>query len=89
MPSTFDITCLVGLSESELLTIRSSIVSSLTTSMPGTDVTSFSTMYLSTTTQIRVSPEVMLQAVNYALWKLDPDSYDQPESSKVHRYYTL
>lgn len=84
-----DITILCGLSESELLTIRSNIVTALTAGVAGTDVTSVSTRDLSTTKDVTVRPEEMLQAVNYALWKLDPNTYTQPSSTKVKRYYTL
>lgn len=89
MPDVFPIDSLCGLAESELLTLRTNIVTSLMAATPGTDVTSVSTRDLSTTSTVGVRPEVMLQAVNYALWKLDPDTYTQPSSTKVKRYYTL
>lgn len=89
MSASFPIDSLVGLSESELLTIRSNLVSALVSGTPGSEVTSVSTRDLSTTFALGVRPEIMLQAVHYALWKLDPDVYEQPSTTKVNRYYTL
>lgn len=89
MSLSFPIDSFVGLAESELLTIRSNLVSALVSGTPGSDITSVSTPDLSTTFTLGVRPEIMLQAVHYALWRLDPDVYEQPVTTKVNRYYTL
>ena len=85
----FDITILESFSESELLAMRATLVNSISGGTVGTVLTSVTTRDLSTTFAVGSPPEQMLKAVSYALWKIDPIAYKQPESTKVKRYYTL
>lgn len=85
--ATYDYTILEGLlTESELLEMRTNLVSALTSGTPGTNITSVSTRDLSTIFSVGTPPEQMLKAVNYALYKIDPITYSVPSSSKVRRY---
>lgn len=89
MPANFDITSLVGLSENQLLAIRTSVVSQLTTGSAATSISSVSTRDLSTTFSIHGSPTELLQAVSYALHQLDPDKYPATHLTKVGRYWVI
>lgn len=83
----FDYTCLEGvLSERELLDMRSTLVGYLT-GAPGRTLSSVSTRDLSTTFGASVPPELMLKAVNYALYKLNPITYSKPSVAKVRMIY--
>lgn len=89
MPSnSSDIDFLVGTPEADLLTMRASVLSSLV-SEGGNYVQSVATRDLSTTFGSDIRQQDMLRAINYALWKCDPTTYPAPESSKVHRFYTV
>jgi len=74
-----DITLLsqAGLTESELLAIRASAITSLTTD-GGKVSTSISIPGLSATYAASTNPTELLAAVTYALQLLDPDTYGQP-----------
>jgi hypothetical protein len=86
---SFNITMLEGLSEATLLTLRSSAEAALLSGTIGTTITSIQTRDLSTTFAVNTTPQQMLQAINYALWKCDPDTYKQPSATKAITYYTV
>lgn len=66
-----------GLTEAELLSIRNSMITKIS-SGDGQIVTSVSTPGLSSTFQIYATPAEILAAVNYALKLLDPSIYGGP-----------
>jgi len=71
-----DITILVGLSETELLSIRSAAVASLTSNgVVGQNIVSTTTRDLSVTFENNTTPDVIIKACNYALQMLDPEVY--------------
>lgn len=77
-----DLTIFVGLTESELLTLRSNAISQLTATggaSPGQVIQSVSTRDLSVSYGSAgdgpMSPEQIVKACTYALQKLDPDTY--------------
>jgi hypothetical protein len=80
-----DLTIFVGLTESELLTLRSNAISQLTGTSDGAGagqvITSVSTRDLSVSYGSAgggdgpLSPDQIVKACNYALQKLDPATY--------------
>lgn len=84
----FDITILhsAGLSESELLSMRASLVESLTSGQGGV-ITQTSTRDLTVSfSGNSAKPEELLAAVNYALQKLDPDTYGDSNTRQKRKF---
>jgi len=83
----FDITILSrsGLSESELLTMRARLVTAITTG-DGQSIQSTSTRDLSVTFAQNTKQEDLLLAVNYALQKLDPDTYGDSNTRQKRKF---
>jgi len=83
----FDITILskAGLSESELLSMRSSLVTAITTGN-GSSITSTNTRDLSVSFAQNYKPEELLAAVNYALQKLDPSTYGSIDTQQKRKF---
>lgn len=87
--SNYDPTILEGLfSETELLSMRASLVATITGS-PGREIQSVQTRDLSTVFAPGTPAHVMLAAVQYALYKLKPETYKKPSLAKVKSYYAL
>lgn len=89
MATTLPITGLVGLSEAQLLAIQAKVAASLVSDDMGGIITSVTTRDLSTTLTPNGSPVEILAAVQYALWKLDPKTYDMPDSAKLRRKWLV
>lgn len=89
MANKFPITGLVGLSEAQLLSMQATVAASLVSDDLGGTTTSVTTRDLSTTVTPNGSPAEILAAVQYALWKLDPATYEMPDSAKLRRKWLV
>lgn len=85
--SNVPITCYVGMSEASLLRMLTSLESQI--EEVSVDISSVSARDSSTTFDNNHPLWAKHQAVQYALWKCDSETYSQPDSAKVKRYYTL
>jgi len=71
-----DITMLEGLTEAELLSLRTATYSALASGAGvGSVISSVSTRDLSTTFTVNTTPEMVLQCIRYALQKINPCVY--------------
>jgi hypothetical protein len=88
MPSNFDIGMYVGLSLTKLISLRDEIEAAIgvTGQISSVNEPSLSVTYNNGNEE---PITVKLQAVNYALWKLDPVTFSKPECAKVKRFYTV
>lgn len=86
MANQIPIDAYVGFSEIKLLQLKSDLEDLVTAEG---DIVRTQTKDLSVDYKADdVSAWEKMRAVRYALWKLNPDQYAQPDAAKVKRYYT-
>ena len=69
-----DITIFEGLCESDLLALRADAIAAIKSNL-GRIETNFNAPGISATYLVTLTPEAILKAVNWALKRLDPDTY--------------
>lgn len=77
--------CNLGLTEAELIVIRTSALSEITS---GKQLTSVSAPGLSSGFQIFATPIELFRAATVALQKIDPDTYGRPPITSTVGYTT-